>query len=274
LSAELGILLRPLRFGYSVPGIGIASVLTREETQEFIDFLHTFFPRAVVSLLSGDSSELPLKFAPGFTQKEKIGADRLANVMGAVAMKKHPCVIADFGTALTVDGVNEKGEFVGGMILPGMATLLHAMHQNTARLPDLKIPAEPFAKPFGQNTKDAMLAGVEHGYRGLVRETVAKMQDALCGKCTLLATGGMAQRVASASGLDFEILPDLTLLGIAQILNLKRAVEKGGAGSPCPPFQSGPFSTQTSFGHSQKPPPSRAGKGLPAPPLLNTGIQK
>ena len=194
--------------------VAIASVASPEPTAFYINL----FPPATVRVISGDMPGLPLKFAPGFTQKEKIGADRLANAMGAIALKKHPCVIADFGTALTVDGVNEKGEFIGGMILPGMATLLRAMHQNTARLPELNVPPKPFSKPFGQNTKDAMLAGVEHGYRGLVRETVETLQRALCGKCALLATGGMATRVATASGLEFEINPDLTLLGIAQVL--------------------------------------------------------
>jgi len=95
--------------------------------------------------------------------------------------------------------------------------MLDILHAQTARLPRLAVPPRPFGKPFGQNTRDAMLAGVEHGFRGLVRETVQTLQQALCGKCALLATGGMANRVATASGLGFEILPDLTLLGIAQI---------------------------------------------------------
>ena len=197
----------------TVTNVAIASVASPETTAFFIDF----FKAANVRVISGDMKGLPLKLARGFTQKNKIGADRLANAMAAIALKKHPCVIADFGTALTVDAVNGDGEFIGGMILPGMATLLRAMHQNTARLPELEVPQKPFEKFFGQNTKDAMLAGVEHGYRGLVRETVQTLQQTLCGKCALLATGGMAGRVAPASGLDFEILPDLTLLGIAQV---------------------------------------------------------
>ena len=202
---------------FSVRGVAVASVQNARATREMVKFLLCAFPGAPVSVISGDMENLPLKIADGFTQKNKIGADRLANAMAAVALKKHPCVIADFGTALTVDGVNAKGEFIGGMILPGMNTMLFSLHIHTDLLPEIKAPPQPFEKPFGQNTKDAMLAGVEHGYRGLVRETVETLKHALCGKCPLLATGGMASRVAPATGLEFEILPDLTLLGIAQV---------------------------------------------------------
>ena len=202
-----------------INGIAIASVANPSHTDSAIKFFQTYFQGLPVRVISGDMKGLSVKLARGFTQKKKIGADRLANAMAAVALGKHPCVIADFGTALTVDGVNERGEFVGGMILPGMTTLLRAMHDYTAQLPELDLPPKPFEKPFGQNTKDAMLAGVEHGYRGLACGAVATLQNALGGKCTLLATGGMAKRVATTSGLNFEINPDLTLLGIAQVLH-------------------------------------------------------
>ena len=205
--------------GFDVRAVALASVATSQVTAQFAKSFARACPGAPLRVIAGDMPGLPLNFARGFTQKKQVGADRLANAMAAIALKKFPCVIADFGTALTVDGVNENGEFAGGMILPGMATLLNAMHIFTARLPQLEIPQKPFEKPFGQNTRDAMLAGVEHGYRGLAREAVQTLQRALCGKVSLLATGGMAGRAATAAGLEFEILPDLTLLGIAQVLD-------------------------------------------------------
>ncbi len=211
--------LKVLRTRAAIHGIGIASVATPEMTQLWVALCQKVFPDTPVRILAGNMKKLPLKFAPGFTMKKRIGADRLANAMAAIALYRDPCVIADFGTALTVDGVNDKREFVGGMILPGMTTFLNALHTRTARLPALGVPPKPFTKPFGQNTRDAILAGLEHGYRGLVRETVRQLQDALGGNPRLIATGGMARRIAPASGLNFDINADLTLLGIAQLFN-------------------------------------------------------
>src|SRR5882724_8705432 len=100
-----------------------------------------------------------------------IGPDRLAN---AVAVKHHygaPSVVVDFGTAVTFDVVGAHGDYVGGIIAPGLAAMTDYLHERTALLP--KIEIREVRSAIGKSTEQAMLIGAVHGYRGLVRGLIA-----------------------------------------------------------------------------------------------------
>ena len=142
-----------------------------------------------------------------------IGADRLAN---AVAVKHHygaPAVVVDFGTAVTFDVVNRLGNYVGGIIAPGLSAMTSYLHEKTALLPEIRI--REIQAVVGKNTEEAMLIGAVHGYRGLIRELVLKLKRELKARhLPVVATGGYAKLMAARLPEITAVAPNLTLEGL------------------------------------------------------------
>jgi type III pantothenate kinase len=148
-----------------------------------------------------------------YPEPETIGPDRLAN---AVAVRKHfgaPAVVVDFGTAVTFDVVDRAGNYVGGIITPGLAAMTDYLHEKTALLPRIKI--REIRSAVGKSTEQAMLIGTVHGYRGLVRELIAELKRELKAKnLPVVATGGYAGLIASKLPEITAVKPNLTLEGL------------------------------------------------------------
>lgn len=148
-----------------------------------------------------------------YPKPKSIGPDRLAN---AVAARHHfgaPAVVVDFGTAVTFDVVDARGNYVGGIIAPGLAAMTDYLHERTALLPRIKI--REVKSPIGKSTKHAMLVGAVHGYRGLVRELIAELRRELKAKqLPVVATGGYAELIAAKLPEISAIEPNLTLEGL------------------------------------------------------------
>jgi type III pantothenate kinase len=148
-----------------------------------------------------------------YPKPNSIGPDRLAN---AVAAKFHfgaPVVVVDFGTAVTFDVVNAKGNYVGGIIAPGLAAMTDYLHEKTALLPKIKIREVKSA--IGKSTEHAMLVGAVQGYRGLVRELIGELKRELrAKKLPVVATGGYAKLIAAKLPEISAVAPDLTLEGL------------------------------------------------------------
>jgi type III pantothenate kinase len=142
-----------------------------------------------------------------------IGADRLAN---AVAAKYHfgaPSVVLDFGTAVTFDVINRRGDYVGGIIAPGLAAMTGYLHEKTALLPKIKIRETKAI--VGKSTEEAMLIGAVHGYRGLIRELIGRLKKELKAPALpVIATGGYAKLMAKGVAEISAIEPLLTLEGL------------------------------------------------------------
>jgi type III pantothenate kinase len=148
-----------------------------------------------------------------YPKPKTIGADRLANSVAAVKNFGAPVVVVDFGTAVTFDVVNPKGNYVGGIIAPGLAAMTDYLHEKTALLPRIKI-TEP-KNVVGKSTEQAMLAGAVYGYRGLVRELIAELKRELKTKrLPVVATGGYAKLIASRLPEISAVEPNLTLEGL------------------------------------------------------------
>jgi type III pantothenate kinase len=160
-----------------------------------------------------------------YPDPKTIGADRLAN---AVAVRRHfgaPAVVVDFGTAVTFDVVDGRGNYVGGIIAPGLAAMTDYLHEKTALLPRIRI--REVRAVIGRNTREAMLIGAVHGYRGLIRELVGRLKGEL--KVRLLpvvATGGYAQLIAAAMPEITAVEPRLTLEGLRLFLEEARESDK------------------------------------------------
>jgi len=148
-----------------------------------------------------------------YPKPNSIGPDRLAN---AVAAKLHfgaPVVVVDFGTAVTFDVVNSRGNYVGGIIAPGLAAMTDYLHEKTALLP--KIEISDIKTSIGKSTKEAMLVGAVHGYRGLVRELIGNLKSELgAKKLPVVATGGYAKLIAAKLPEISAVVPNLTLEGL------------------------------------------------------------
>ena len=160
--------------------------------------------------------DIPVKLdypAPATT-----GADRIANVCGAVARVPEgtPVMVVDIGTAVTYDLVSADRRFFAGVIGPGPRMLAEALHEKTALLPMIELDGTfPAA---ATDTVSAMRIGIEVGFRGMLRETVASQLPRLGPGARLFATGGLAQRYIPSLCLGFEVDPELTLFGLGSIL--------------------------------------------------------
>jgi type III pantothenate kinase len=159
-----------------------------------------------------------------------IGADRLAN---AVAARHHfgaPVVVVDFGTAVTFDVVDRQGDYVGGVIAPGLAAMTDYLHEKTALLP--KIRMREIGEVIGKSTRQAMLIGAVHGYRGLVQEILKELRRELrCRSLPVVATGGYAGLIAARLP-EIQAVDDLlTLEGLRLVLE---AHQPRRAGPPTP----------------------------------------
>jgi len=142
-----------------------------------------------------------------------IGPDRLANAIAAREMFGAPVVAVDFGTAVTFDVVDARGDFVGGIIAPGMAAMTAYLHEKTALLPRIRI--REIQSAIGKSTEQAMLIAAVHGYRGLVRGLLVELKRELKSRdLPVVATGGYARFMAAGLPEITAIEPALTLEGV------------------------------------------------------------
>lgn len=149
-----------------------------------------------------------------YPKPDTIGADRLANAVGAVEAFGAPCIVVDFGTAVTFDVISPAREYIGGVIAPGLAAMTDYLHERTALLPRIDL-AEP-RSAVGKSTRDAMLSGAVHGYRGLVREILREVRRSEFPRrrCAVVATGGYAALIADEMDEIDCVEPLLTLDGL------------------------------------------------------------
>jgi len=139
-----------------------------------------------------------------YPKPSTIGPDRLANAVAVRHRFGAPSVVVDFGTAVTFDVVDRSGNYVGGIIAPGIAAMTEYLHEKTALLPRIKI--REITTAIGKSTEQAMLVGAVHGYRGLIHELLIQLKRQLkTSKLPVIATGGYADLIASK-------LPEITAI--------------------------------------------------------------
>jgi type III pantothenate kinase len=155
-----------------------------------------------------------------YPKPHSIGADRLANVAAVAELYGWPAIVVDFGTAVTFDIVSKRCTYVGGVIAPGLEAMTNFLYQRTALLPKLSLKEPPRA--VGKSTIEAMLSGVVFGYRGLVREILARVRAEQFPrkKVHVVATGGYARLIAEGLPEIGVIRPHLTLEGLRIVANL------------------------------------------------------
>lgn len=209
---EYGILMRNLLLlgamqPAAVKHIMIASVVpplngVLEEMAE------NYFHVRPVFLGPGTRTGMPIYYE----NPQEVGADRIANSVGGFEKYGGPCIIVDFGTAITFDAVSAKGEYLGGIIAPGLGVSAEALFQRAARLPRVEI-REP-ETVIGTSTVKSMQSGLFYGAVGLVDGILDRMAAALGSSVRMVATGGQASLVASASKYKLPVDALLTLEGL------------------------------------------------------------
>ncbi len=148
----------------------------------------------------------------------EVGADRVVNAAAAHKLYGGPLIVIDFGTATTLDAVSEEGDYLGGAIAPGIVISSEALFEHAAKLPRVELVRPP--KAIGRNSVSAMQSGIVFGYVGLIEGLVARMQKELGGTAKVIATGGLANIIASETGVVDAVELDLTLVGLRLIYEL------------------------------------------------------
>lgn len=151
---------------------------------------------------------------------KEVGADRIVNAIAAYERVGGGVIVVDFGTATTFDCISHRGEYLGGVIAPGIALSAEALFSKAAKLPRTEIVKPP--RVLGRNTINAMQSGIIYGYVGLVDGMVERLIKELGYPCTTLATGGLASLIKSESATIDEVVESLTLEGLRILFDRNR----------------------------------------------------
>lgn len=146
---------------------------------------------------------------------DDVGADRLVNAAGAKLMMPGPFVVIDFGTATVFDVIDEAGNFVGGVIAPGVNTAMDGLRQAAARLP--RVALQKPKKVVGKATVPAIQSGLFWGTVAMVEGMILRIEEETDAEMSVIATGGLCQLFADATEIITHVEPHLTLKGLFSI---------------------------------------------------------
>jgi type III pantothenate kinase len=191
----------------AVRGVVIASVVPALNAA-FEEMSRTYFRKKPYVI----NSETPGLIDILYDNPKEVGADRIADAVGAYTLFGGPVIIIDFGTATTFDCVSKKGEYLGGAIAPGPLISAESLAERTAKLPrvDMARPKEA----IGKSTIKSIQSGLYFGYVGLIKEILKRIRKELPGNPQIIATGGLASLIVPEIKEVRKIVPELTLEGM------------------------------------------------------------
>jgi len=203
--------LGDLSFSRQITGVAISSVVPRA-TQELREMTMRYFGFPAIVVEPGTRTGIAVLT----DNPREVGADRIANAVGAHGVfPDEPVVVVDFGTAITVDAVSSRGEYLGGAIAPGVDTAASALFASTAQIRRVELVAPPCA--IGKSTVTSVQSGIVYGTAALVDGLVGRVADELDPAARVIATGGLAPSVVPHCVRIERVEPTLTLHGLRLI---------------------------------------------------------
>ena len=199
--------LRGIEFHPERLGIAVSSVVPRN-TAALRQMADEWFGVKAVVLEPGTRMGMPILY----DNPKEVGADRIANAVGAFDLYGGPSIVVDFGTATTLDAISAKGEYLGGAILPGIEISLDALFARAAALRRFEL-VEP-RNVIGKNTVESMQSGAIYGFTAQVDGLCNRMKRELGDPPSVIATGGLAGLIAPLSSTIQHHEPWLTLIGL------------------------------------------------------------
>jgi type III pantothenate kinase len=221
---EYGVLFRNL-FAMNglevsqVQGTVISSVVPPLDST-LRDVCERYFQSRPLFIEPGIKTGMPVHY----DNPAEVGADRIVNSVAAFEKFGGPCIIVDFGTATTFDVVSKKGEYMGGVITPGISISADALFARTARLPRVDVRKPP--RVLATNTVNSVQSGLYYGYLGLIDGILERLIGELGGEVNVVATGGLASLMGGGSKYIREIDDLLTLDGLRIIFERNQAHSK------------------------------------------------
>jgi len=199
----------------SIKGITMCSVVP-PLTTTFIDLSQRYFNITPLVVGAGIKTGVSIRM----DNPREVGADRIADAAAAHHLYSGPVIVIDLGTATTFGIVSKEGDYIGGIIATGIATAAEALTTRTAQLPRVELVRPK--KVIGTNTVTAMQSGIVYGYVSLVEGMVARIQNELGEKATVIATGGYADLISKETTIIDEVNPNLTLIGLRLIYQMNK----------------------------------------------------
>jgi type III pantothenate kinase len=220
MSDEYGILLLQL-FAHrgltvkDISGVAVASVVP-PLTQVFRELSRAYVDQDPLIVDAGVKTGVRIRYE----NPREVGADRVVDCAAVQHKYGGPACVVDFGTATTFDGISREGDYLGGAIAPGIGIAAEALFARASRL--YRVEIAPPARAIGTNTVLAMQSGIFFGYVSLVEGLVARFRKELGDDMKVIATGGLAEKVAPETTVIQYVDPWLTLDGLRIVYNLNR----------------------------------------------------
>ncbi len=189
-----------------VSGVAIASGVPRV-TAALRAMVAHYFDFEPVVIEPGVRSGIPIRY----DDPREVGADRIANSVGAVALFGGPTIVVDFGTGTTFDVISEAGEYLGGVISPGVEISLEALFERASALRSVELT--PPRSVIGRSTAEALQSGAIYGYASQVDGLCRRIMSEI-GESTVVGTGGLASLISPHTACVQHIAPWLTLHGL------------------------------------------------------------
>ena len=231
---EYAVLVRQMLALHGVGAEGIDSAIIASVvptlTDTMVGLVRRAFHRDALVVGPGIRTGMPILYE----NPREVGADRIVNAVAAYEWARAGVIVVDFGTATTFDCVTPRGEYLGGVIAPGIQISAEALFSRAARLHRVEIALPP--RVVGRNPVHSMQSGIVYGYAGLVDGLSARLKRELGYPCRVVATGGLARLIAPQTESIEVVDDDLTLTGLRLLYERNVAGREGKAGpSEVPP---------------------------------------
>ncbi len=218
---EYAIILRSLFAVHQIPLESVSDVIISCVVPPVLNsadrFCQRYFRTTPLVVGPGIRTGMPILY----DNPKEVGADRIVNAVAAYEQRKNAVIVVDFGTATTFDYVSERGEYMGGVISPGIMISCEALFQKASKLPRVEIFARPHSI-MAKNTIASMNAGIVYGYAGLVEGIISRMKKEVDREVYVVATGGLAPLIASECPMINEVDDYLTLNGLRIIFEMNK----------------------------------------------------